>query len=220
VLILFVVPTFKDLFIDLDLGLPDEAKIVFAVSDYLRDSGPGLLVGLISLLVAGSYCLRYPSFRLALEDLLRRVPVAGRLMDRMALMRLARNLHLLLRNGIALSSSLDQCVGLVGSERLRKAVIEVQQKIRRGSRLAESMKSTGAFPGMIVGLVSAGEESGQLSETLLHIHGSLDREVRERFAHLLNLVTPLVTVALGLVVGGIAVTLLSTLFSLYSAVGE
>lgn len=219
-LILFVVPSFEDLFLELQLPLPAETEFVFGWSRVLRENG-GSILAVITLFGIGTLvAFRNHSFRLTVENVLHRVPVAGALLERIALMRFSRNFQLTVRNGIALATALHQCADLVGSEKLRQAVLAVEKKIVRGSRLAEAMKSTGAFPNMVVGLVTAGEESGQLAETLQRVHGMLEREVQERFSHLLNLVTPLSTLFLGLVVGGVAVTLLSTLFSLYSAVGS
>ncbi len=220
VLMLFVIPSFENLFVQLQLPVPAETKTVFEWSGFVRESGLYVLGGVVCAVLATVLASRRQSFRFAIETVLHRVPVAGKLLEQLAMMRFLRNFHLMMRNGIALAPALHECVGLVSSQKLSRAVRSVEQRIMRGSRLAEAMRSSEAFPNMVVGLVTAGEESGRLAETLRHVYGLFEREVQERFAHLLNLVTPLSTLFLGLVVGGVAVILLNTLFSVYNVVGN
>jgi type IV pilus assembly protein PilC len=176
----------------------------------------GIVVGSIMAIIAGKK--RSPKFAHALDRISLRLPVMGNILRQSAIARFARTLGVTFRAGVPLVEALDAVAGATGSVVYGDAVRQMRDDIAVGHQLQLAMKQTGLFPNMVVQMTAIGEESGALDNMLFKVAEFYEEEVNAAVDTLSTLLEPLIMVVLGVLVGGMVVSLYLPIFKLAGTV--
>jgi general secretion pathway protein F len=210
-MLLFVVPQFEGVFSDNAARLPLATRIVMAASHAVRDYGlAALLVGSV-LGVAAWRWLRQPAMRLALDKVLLSAPRLGPLIKAAETSRLARVLGSLVDGGVPLPAALTIARRSLANSHMAAAVERVTAGLKEGGGLTRPLAATGLFPTVAISFLRTGEETAQLPQMLGRLADVLDRDVRTALERFVALLTPAITIVMGLVVGGIIAAIMSAI---------
>jgi type IV pilus assembly protein PilC len=220
VIMIFVIPAFKDIFAGFGATLPLPTLVVIAISDFVVKWG--WLIGLA--LVAFFYFFfqawkRSPAVAMFMDRLLLKIPVFGELIRKASISRWARTLSTMFAAGVPLIESLDSVGGAAGNDVYLQATREIQNEISTGMPLATAMQNTGEFDNMVVQMTTIGEQSGSLEDMLAKAADFYDREVDDMVESLSSLLEPLIMVVLGVLIGGLVIAMYLPIFKLGAVVG-
>lgn len=220
VLLLKVVPTFKGIFEILGGQLPLPTLILIAVSDLLRRYFL-LLVGLLILL--GFLFKRYIStgkgrYKFDMNKL--RAPVLGPLFRKLAVAKFSRTFSTLVKSGVTILSALDIVSKTSGNKVIEEAVVGCSKAVRDGEPIAKPLSKSGVFPPMVCRMISVGEQTGKLELMLLKIADFYDEQVDAAAAALTSMIEPLVIAFLGIVIGGIVISLFLPIFKITELISK
>lgn len=216
----FVLPRLNGIISKMGSELPAASRALVAVSTLVADHIPAVLGGTVMLSVAAVAMLRSDAGRTAFAGALARLPVAGHVVHTLTTAQLCRTLGVLLRSGLTMPHALELAGLAVYRRRSRELVMAARDDILGGGKVTDSLARTGLLPPVAMSMVRVGEDSGRLPETLDHLSGVYDREAKEAVRRALALLEPMFTVALGLVVGGVAVLVISTIYSSMRGLGR
>ena len=175
-----------------------------------------LLVLLGPLLARG--WLKLPGARYRWDGFLLRLPLLGEVVAKIEVARFARTLATLLSNGVALLNALAIVRQAVGNAVMAEALEAVAQELKQGRGFARPLAASGVFPKRATHLLRVGEETGRLDDMLLKVAEIYDQEVRRSIQRMLAVLTPLLTIGLGLIVAGILGSILVATFGVYELV--
>jgi type IV pilus assembly protein PilC len=219
IMLLFVVPVFSQTFKDAGAELPAPTQLVISASNFMMSYWwlvIGVVVGSIVAIVTGKKrSLKFAHF---LDRVSLRMPVMGNILHQSAIARFARTLGVTFRAGVPLVEALDAVAGATGSVVYGDAVRRMREDIAVGHQLQLSMKQTGLFPNMVVQMTAIGEESGALDNMLFKVAEFYEEEVNNAVDTLSTLLEPLIMVVLGVLVGGMVVSLYLPIFKLAGTV--
>lgn len=217
-MLLFIVPTFENMFSTLGGELPFLTKILVAMSN-------GLKVGIfpmIILIIVGMYLWRTNKRKLGVrqvvEPLYLKAPVFGGLVQKVALARFTRNLGAMLRAGVPILQSLDIVGEASGNIVVENATRAVRESVRSGNSLAKPLAAHKVFPPMAVQMMAVGEDTGQLDQMLDKIADFYDQEVESTTEALTSLIEPIMIAVLGGIIGFMVIGLYMPIFSVFDLV--
>jgi len=210
-----VVPIFVTLFKGLGAALPLPTRIVIGLSDVIG-SIYGLL--LLVLLIGSGIALRMwrgtPRGRLQFDIVLLRLPVIGPLLRKIAVARFSRTLGTLISSGVPILEALDITARTAGNAVIENAILSTRHAIEAGRSLVEPLRESKVFPSMVTQMIAVGEQTGAMDVMLQKIADFYEDDVDAAVKDLLTALEPLIIVFLGLVVGGIVISMYLPLFSL------
>jgi type IV pilus assembly protein PilC len=213
VMLLFVVPTFKDIYSDLGGTLPLPTRILLGVSNVLKKWF--LLV--IGAEIAGVFLfkrwIQTDAGRGAWDRFKLRMPIFGGLVHKTALTRFSRTLASLLRAGVPILEALEITSETVGNTVVAKAVKDVQEGVKSGEPIARRLEDHKVFPPMVTQMLAVGEETGAVDTMLDKVGEFYEQEVEATVNALTSLLEPLLIVVLGGAVGGMVVALYMPMFN-------
>jgi len=215
VIMIFVIPAFKEVFSSFGADLPAPTLIVIALSEFFV-SYWYLIFG---ILIGGTYFFiqswkRSERMQKAMDRLLLKVPVFGDLVYKSAIARWTRTLSTMFAAGVPLVEALDSVGGASGNAVFAEATQQIQKDVSTGAALTTSMQTTGIFPTMVLQMCSIGEESGSLDHMLGKAAEFYEDEVDEAVKGLSSLMEPFIIVILGTLIGGIVVSMYLPIFKL------
>ena len=219
VLITFVLPAFTDLYRSLGADLPGMTQLLISVSDWLIAYGVFLLLGVAAAAIIGYLYIRTPTGRFQFDKLMLTMPVIGRIYLLSQLARCCRTIALLFRVGLPLPEVMAQAIHGTNNKVVSKALTEVQQDLIRGEGLSKPMAKRSVFLPLMVQMTSVGEETGHLDKTLTTVAMTYEVEADDRTSAAVGLIQPAITVIIGLVIGFIAISLVSAMYSIYGQAG-
>ena len=213
-----VIPTFATLFEGLGAELPLPTRITIQLSNFI-----GFWWWAVFLAIGlGAFALnRYHKThkgRRVLDGLLLRLPVLGTVLRKIAVARFCRTLGTLVSSGVSILDGLEITAKTAGNAVVEDAIMATRKSIEEGKTIAEPLKHTDVFPGMVVQMVAVGEQTGALDTMLNKIADFYEDEVDEATANLLALLEPLMIGILGVVIGGIVISMYMPLFTLISKI--
>jgi type IV pilus assembly protein PilC len=219
VIMIFVVPAFKDVFKNFGADLPAPTLMVIAMSEFFV-SYWWLIFGVLG---GGGYFFfqswkRSEKMQKTMDRLLLRIPVFGDLINKSVIARWTRTLSTMFAAGVPLVEALDSVGGASGNAVYAEATEQIQRDVSTGSALTTSMQSTGVFPTMVLQMAAIGEESGSLDHMLGKAAEFYEDEVDEMVKGLSSLMEPFIIVILGVLIGGIVVAMYLPIFKLGSVV--
>jgi general secretion pathway protein F len=210
----FVLPQFTPLFEEAGAQLPGPTRVLLATGDVVGTAGPWLLLGALVIGLIGYRLVRRPAVRLAVDRVLLRVPVLGRLLREIIAARLTRTLGTLLQNGVPLLSALTIAAEGLGNRAAAAAVEAAATEVKGGTGLARPLTACGIFPERTTHLIQLGEEAAQLAAMALRAADIHDARVRQLTERMVALIVPTVTIGMGLAVAAIIGSLVSAMLSL------
>ncbi len=220
IIMLFVVPTFQDVFKQFGANLPAPTLIVIAISNFFVH----YWYILFGTLFIGGYFLfqswkRSPKVQEFVDRTMLRLPVFGQLVLKGTLARWTRTLATMFGAGVPLVEALDSVGGASGNIVFRHATEKIQQDVSTGTSLTLAMQSSGVFPPLVLQMASIGEESGSLDQMLGKAADIYEAEVDELVKSLSSLLEPIIIVFLGVIIGGLVVSMYLPIFNLGKVVG-
>jgi type IV pilus assembly protein PilC len=219
VIMIFVIPAFKQVFTSFGADLPAPTLMVMAISEFFVQ----YWWAIFGFLIGGTYFFiqswrRSERMQKTMDRLLLRVPVFGELVNKSAVARWTRTLSTMFAAGVPLVEALDSVGGASGNAVFAEATEQIQKDVSTGSALTTSMQTTGVFPVMVLQMVAIGEESGSLDQMLGKAAEFYEDEVDEAVKGLSSLMEPFIIVILGTLIGGIVVSMYLPIFKLGSVV--
>jgi len=209
-----VVPIFTTLFAGLGVALPLPTRIVIALSHFVASFGP-ILLGLLVLIGLGiRWYYRTPPGRMTIDALILKIPVLGPLMRKIAVARFSRTLGTLITSGVPMLESMDITARTSGNAVVEKAIAQVRRAIEGGQTIVDPLRETGVFPNMVVQMIGVGEQTGALDSMLQKVADFYEDEVDAAVGDLLTALEPIIILFLGVVVGGVVISMYMPLFSL------
>lgn len=219
ILLYFVIPQFKALFVGFGADLPAFTKMVIRLSEFVQ-SDWWMIVG---ALVIGFFAfreahVRSAAFRRLIDRLLLKIPVVGQILYKSAVARYARTLSTMFAAGVPLVEAMEPVAKASGNIVFQEAIMTMRDQIAGGTQLQLAMQQTGLFPPMAVQMVAIGEESGALDHMCAKVAEFYEQEVDVMVDNLTALLEPMIMVILGVLVGGLVVAMYLPIFKLGQAI--
>ena len=219
VIMIWVVPAFKDVFKSFGAELPAPTLIVMGMSDFFVRNWylifGGIFGGLYFFFQSWQRSLK---MQRAMDKLLLQAPIFGAVIRKATIARWTRTLSTMFAAGVPLVESLDSVGGAAGNAVYLDATIKIQTEVSTGTSLTVAMQNSNVFPNMVTQMVSIGEESGSLDQMLGKVADFYEEEVDEAVANLSSLMEPLIMVILGVIIGGLVIAMYLPIFKLGSVV--
>ena len=219
IIMIFVIPAFKDLFSSFGANLPAPTLFVMAISDVFVQwwwaifGGVGFGVWFFFYTWQRSVKMQNVMDRLFLK-----IPVFGPLIRKATIARWTRTLSTMFAAGVPLVEALDSVAGAAGNQVYFEATKKIQQEVSAGISLTVAMTNTNVFPNMVVQMVSIGEESGSLDGMLSKVADFFEQEVDDAVEALASLMEPMIMVVLGVLIGGMVIAMYLPIFKMGQAV--
>jgi len=219
VIMIFVIPAFKDVFKSFGADLPAPTLFVIALSEFFVS----WWWAIFGLLFGGGYFFleawkRSEKMQMTMDRLLLKLPVFGDLINKSVIARWTRTLSTMFAAGVPLVEALDSVGGASGNAVYALATEQIQKDVSTGSALTTSMTATGVFPTMVLQMAAIGEESGSLDHMLGKAAEFYEEEVDDMVKGLSSLMEPFIIVILGVLIGGIVVSMYLPIFKLGAVV--
>lgn len=215
VIMLFVIPAFKEVFTSFGADLPAPTLIIIAISDFFTSYWYLVFGGIFGF---GYFFMqawrRSTKVQIAMDRLMLKLPVFGAVMEKATVARWLRTLSTMFAAGVPLVEALDSVGGAAGNYVYMIATKKIQQEVATGTSLTVSMQNLNLFPNMVIQMAAIGEESGSLDGMLSKAADIYEREVDEAVASLSSLMEPIIMVFLGTLIGGIVVAMYLPIFKL------
>jgi type IV pilus assembly protein PilC len=214
ILMLKVVPTFKSIFEALGGELPLPTRILIFTSDLMRHYFLFMVGGLFLLGFIFTRYIRTEKGRFMFDTYKLKVPVLGELFKKISVARFTRTFSTLVKSGVSILNALDIVSKTAGNKVVEKAVSECTTSVREGEPIALPLSKSGVFPPMVCRMIAVGEQTGQLEKMLSKIADFYDEQVDAATSALTSLIEPLVIAFLGVVIGGIVISLFLPIFQI------
>ncbi len=219
VIMLFVIPQFKELFSSFGADLPAFTLLVIAISDFMREFWWLLAAGIAALVYAIIAAFkRSKTFRDAVDRVSLRLPVIGPILHKAAVARFARTLSTMFAAGVPLVDALDSVSGATGNLIYADAVNKMREEVATGQSLQLAMRQTSLFPHMVIQMTAIGEESGALDSMLGKVADFYEEQVDNAVDALSSLLEPLIMVVIGGLVGSLVIAMYLPIFKLAAVV--
>ncbi len=215
VIMIFVIPQFKELFAGFGANLPAPTLVVMQISEIFT-----AYWWLIFGSIGGSFWLfanalkRSEKMQFAMDRLMLKLPVIGDLVRKATIARWTRTLSTMFAAGVPLVEALDSVAGASGNRVYMQATKKIQAEVSTGSSLTVSMQNSGVFPNMVLQMCAIGEESGALDGMLSKVADFFEREVDDAVDALSSLMEPLIMAVLGVIIGGLVIAMYLPIFKM------
>mgnify|MGYP000736437071 CR=1 FL=1 len=219
VIMIFVIPAFKDVFKSFGADLPAPTLFVIALSDFFV----AYWWAIFGILGGGLYAFleswkRSEKIQMAMDRLLLRVPIFGEIVRKSVIARWTRTLATMFAAGVPLVESLESVGGAAGNHVYKVATRQIQSEVSTGINLTTAMQNTNIFPNMVIQMVSIGEESGALDSMLSKVADFFEQEVDDAVDAMSSLMEPIIMVVLGTLIGGMVVAMYLPIFKIGAVV--
>ena len=219
VIMIFVIPVFKDLFKSFGADLPGPTLVVMAISDFFVANWWWLA----ATIGGGTWFFFYTwkrsvTMQRFMDRMFLRIPIFGEVLRKASIARWCRTLSTMFAAGVPLVESLDSVAGAAGNYVYYEATKRIQSEVSTGTSLTMSMTNSGVFPSMVLQMTAIGEESGSLDAMLSKVADFFEQEVDEAVESLSSLMEPMIMVVLGGLIGGIVVAMYLPIFKMGQAI--
>jgi type IV pilus assembly protein PilC len=219
VIMIFVIPAFKQVFTSFGGDLPALTLVVISISDFFVEYWWAIF-GAVGGSIYGFFYSwkRSKKMQMVMDRLMLRVPVFGDLLRKSAIARWTRTLSTTFAAGVPLVEALDSVAGAAGNHVYFTATKKIQNEVATGASLNSAMQGTDVFPNMVIQMVSIGEEAGSLDTMLGKVADYFEQEVDDSVEALSSLMEPMIMVVLGTLIGGLVIAMYLPIFKLGAVV--
>jgi type IV pilus assembly protein PilC len=219
VIMIFVIPSFKNVFKSFGAELPAPTLVVIAMSDFMVDNW-FILFGILGGAIYGFFYMwkRSEKMQIVMDKWFLKIPVFGDIIRKATMARWSRTLSTMFAAGVPLVEALDSVGGASGNYVYKMATKQIQSEVSTGTSLTVAMQNTNVFPNMVLQMVSIGEESGQLDAMLSKVSDFFEAEVDDAVEAMSSLMEPMIMVVLGTLIGGMVIAMYLPIFKLGSVV--
>ena len=218
VMLVFIVSVFTSMFAQLGGELPVPTQVLVSISNLIKTTWWFGIPLTVALVYGIRKLIDVPPVRFRWDSLKLRLPLFGPLIREQAMSRFARTLGTLSSAGVPILEALDVVENTVGNALLSQEVGKVTLSVKEGQTIAQPLAKSTVFPPMVVQMVAIGEESGAMDTMLLKVSDFYDKDVSTTIEGLTTVIEPLMLVGVGLVIGGILISLYLPMFKLASLV--
>jgi type IV pilus assembly protein PilC len=209
-----VVPIFATLFVGLGVALPLPTRMVIALSDVVARTAWILIVGVVAAVYGLKRYHRTAGGRLIIDGFILKLPVLGLLMRKIAVARFSRTLGTLISSGVPMMEAMDITARTSGNAVIEEAILKVRKAVGEGRTIVDPLREIGVFPNMVVQMIGVGEQTGALDAMLQKVADFYEEEVDSAVADLLTAMEPMIILLLGVMIGGVVISMYLPLFSL------
>ncbi|HVN85625.1 MAG TPA: type II secretion system F family protein [Candidatus Binatia bacterium] len=218
VLLIYVIPVFSELFSSFGQALPAPTQFVINLSNFTVAYFPYMLGAAIAAGIAIRQAYQTEQGRLAIDNLLLQVPVFGDLIRKSSVARFSRTLSTLVSSGVPILDALIITARTAGNKVVERTILETRVSISQGKTIAEPLTQSKVFPPMVCQMIAVGEATGALDAMLQKIADFYEDEVDNVVNNLTALMEPMVIVFLGVVIGGLVISMYLPIFKLGSVI--
>jgi len=214
VLLLKVIPVFKEIFAGFGAELPMPTQVLINVSDFLREY---FFFAIGAIVVTGFLFARYINTergRFRFDAFMLKMPIFGVLLTKVAVSKFSRTLSTLVRSGVPILNSLEIVGKTSGNKVIERAVVNVHSSIKEGENIAEPLAKSKVFPPMVVRMVGVGEQTGELEKMLSKVADFYDAQVDASISGLTSMIEPIIIAFLGVVIGTIVICMFLPIFKI------
>jgi len=219
ILLIFVIPSFEDLFKGFGADLPTFTRKVIDLSAFVRTKGLYIVVVVSGAVATFFYFYkRSRPFRQFLDRMMLKAPIIGPILQKAAIARYSRTLSTMFAAGVPLVEALQSVAGATGNIVYENGVMAMRDEVATGQRLQQAMENTGLFPNMVIQMIAVGEESGSLDAMSGKVADFYEADVDDAVDNLASLLEPMIMGILGVLVGGLVVAMYLPIFKLGAVV--
>jgi len=219
-LVVVIVPKFKEIFVALGGELPLPTQLLLSLSDFLRKFLVVEVAAVILMVIGFRLYVNTPAGRKWFDRTKLRVPVVGKLLQKVAIARFSRTLSTLANSGVPILGALEIVAKTSGNKVIEAAVLSARSSIKEGENIADPLAQSKVFPAMVTRMIAVGEKTGELEKMLSKIADFYENEVDAAVTALTSLIEPLVIAILGVIIGGIVIALFLPVFKISTLVGR
>jgi type IV pilus assembly protein PilC len=217
-LLVRVIPTFKDIYSSFNAKLPAPTLFMIGLSEIVKKYLILILAGIGALIWGWMYFIKTPAGRAFWDERRIKLPIFGSIAHKICLARFTRTLSSLVRSGVPILEVLQIVSQTVGNVSMEKAIKTSASDIERGEGISNSLGKHPIFPSMIIRMMRAGEQTGNIDTMLERISNFLDEEIETTLSGLMSLIEPLMIVVLGVIIGSMVVCMFLPIFNLANIV--
>jgi type IV pilus assembly protein PilC len=217
-LLVRVIPTFKEIYSGFGAQLPGPTQFLMDISDALKHYFYVFIVGGVAVVWGWLYFIKTPAGRQFWDARRIKLPVFGPIAHKICLARFTRTLSSLVRSGVPILEVLQIVSQTVGNVVMEKAIKTAAVDIERGEGISAALGKNPIFPSMIIRMLSAGEQTGNIDNMLERVSNFLDEEIDGTLSGLMSLIEPMLIVFLGVVIGGMVICMFLPIFNLANIV--
>jgi len=220
-LMVFIVPKFKKIFVELLEGepLPDLTNFVMTVSDIIKNQLITVVIGVVIVFIAFKLILKTHIGRMVFDWIKYNAPLFGPIVSKSTISRFSRTLGTLMASGVPVLNALIIVKETAGNEVVSNAIGKVHDAVKEGETMAGPLSATKVFPEMVISMIEVGEETGKLPEMLEKIADTYEEEVDNAVSALTSLIEPIMIIGLAVVVGTIVIALFMPLIKIVEKLG-
>ena len=217
-LFMFVLPRFKEIFLSMNVEMPIVTLALFSIGDWLQKFWWVVLILGVAGFIAFKRYDKTTKGHYNIDKLKLKIPIFGDLSLKMSVARFCRTFGTLIASGVPMMRSLEIIGETSGNAVLAESIVHARTSIREGAKISSPLAASGLFPSMVTHMIDVGEETGRLSEMLCKVADFYDDEVDSLVKGLTSLIEPMLIVFMGVLVGFIAVSVMSPIFKLVSSI--
>lgn len=218
ILMIFVIPVFETMFKSAGQSLPLPTLIVLSISKFIKKYILLFIPAMILLVYFFRRFYRTEYGKTLIDRFLLKLPVFGILLKKVSVARFARTLGTLVSSGVPILDGLNIVSKTAGNRTIETAILNARASIREGETIAEPLNRSGIFPPMVIQMISVGESTGALDSMLAKIADFFEEEVDVAVGNLTSLLEPFLMIFLGVVIGGVVISMYLPIFQMASAI--
>jgi len=219
ILLIYVIPTFEDIFKSFGADLPAFTQMIIGASRWLRSNGVfllfGIVIGITALIMAKK---RSKPFAHWIDRASLKLPIVGDILEKSAIARFCRTLAITFSAGVPLVDALQIVAGATGNAVYNDAAARIREDVAVGHQLQLAMQQTNVFPNMVIQMAAIGEEAGSLDEMLVKVAEAYEEEVNNAVDALSSLLEPLIIVFIGTIVGTMVIAMYLPIFKMAAVI--
>ncbi len=219
-LLLFVIPIFQQMFVDMGGGLPGPTQFVVNLSEFVQGNVLLILLAFAAMIVGYKLYYKTDNGEKVIDTIKLRMPVFGILVRKMSIARFTRTLGTLISSGVSILDGLSITAKTSGNRILSDAIMDARTSISGGENISNPLQESGVFPAMVTQMIAVGEETGGIDTMLQKIADFYEEEVDTAVAGLTSTLEPIMIVMLGGIVGFIVIAMYLPIFDLIGTVGH
>ncbi len=215
ILLVFVLPNFVGMFQGFGVELPTPTRLVLAVGDFFREFWWMVIGGIILGMYGFRRFINTAEGRLKADDIKLKLPVVGKVNQKIATSRFARSLSTMIGSGISIIESMEIVSKVIGNVRVQEGIDESLERIKKGEGVSGPLSKLNLFPPMLLSMIRIGEETGSLESMLETSATFYDEEVDHAIDNMIQMINPIILLFMAVVVGTIVVAIVMPMFEMY-----
>lgn len=213
VLVVFVMPRFASIFFKMGVDIPAPTRLMLSTGETLRSHPIGAIGTVIAFVIGVRLALRSPIASAAGARIVLRMPMIGELLRKLALSRAFGSLATLLGANVPIMAAMEHSAKVAGVPEIRNALLSARLAVEHGRTLAEALEETKVIPQALIQMVNIGEKTGRLAGVLQTTASRMETDVDARMKALVSVIEPLMIVVMGVIVGGITISIIGPIYS-------